>query len=61
MHTHDPWSRCFLAQAVTATAIATWRWTPRPPSRSRAAAKPPKLPADNAQAKALSYTEMPCR
>lgn len=57
MHTHDPSRRRFLAQAVTATAFATLALDATSGQTAPAAAKLPKLPLDNAQAKALAYTE----
>ena len=54
MHTHDPSRRRFLAQAMTASAVATFALNA---TAHQAAPKLPKLPLDNAQAKALAYTE----
>lgn len=57
MHTHDPSRRRFLAQAMTATAAATLALNATANQAAPAAAKLPKLPLDNPQAKALAYTE----
>jgi hypothetical protein len=57
MDTHDPSRRRFLTQAITATAAATFALNAAAEQAAPAAAKLPKLPADNPQAKALVYTE----
>lgn len=56
MNTHDSSRRRFLAQAVTAAA-ATLALDAMASQAAPAAAKLPKLPLDNPQAKALAYTE----
>ena len=56
MNTHDSSRRRFLAQAVTA-AVATLALDAMASQAAPAAAKLPKLPLDNPQAKALAYTE----
>src|SRR5262245_29835451 len=57
MHTHDPSRRHFLTQAITATAVVTFASNAIADQAAPKAAKLPKLPLDNPQAKALAYTE----
>ena len=57
MQTHDPSRRRCLAQAVTASAAAPFALHAAADQAAPAGAKLPKLPLDNAQAKALAYTE----
>lgn len=57
MQRHDPSRRRFLAQVATATVVSTLVHDVAANQAGPAAAKLPKLPLDNSQAKALAYTE----
>ena len=57
MQTHDPSRRRFLAQSAVTVAAVTLALNATAQKAAPAAAKLPKLPLDNAQAKALAYTE----
>jgi hypothetical protein len=57
MNAHDLSRRRFLAQTVAAAAVATLAMDALADQAAPAAAKLPKLPLDNPQAKALAYTE----
>jgi hypothetical protein len=57
MQTHDPSRRRFLAQSAVTVAAVTLALNATAQKAAPAAAKLPKLPLDNAQAKALAYTD----
>ena len=57
MQTHDPSRRRFLAQATVTVTAVTLALDAAAQQAAPAAAKLPKLPLDNAQAKALGYTD----
>jgi hypothetical protein len=56
MQTHDPSRRRFLAQTAVTVAAVTLALDAAA-QKAAPAAKLPKLPLDNAQAKALAYTD----